>query len=177
MTKGHKKGDKIEAVEIVTGRSVVPFELQVSMATDLACDRSLNTHTRIEFSPSALLCMLHPCPTQIFTHRYPCLLPFPPLQPDRPGRVRDSAARSESAGSTRYSRDPSQPGRSESASLIRVARVSRFDPNQSRPESAVSIRVSQLDPSRLARFEPVQTHPCPCPVQSLASPSSRTFQP
>ena len=108
---------------------------------------------------------------------YPCLLPFPPLQPDQPGRVRDSAVRSKSAGSTRYSRDPSQPGRSESASLIRVARVSRFDPNQSRPESAVSIRVSQLDLSRLARFEPVQTHPCPCPVQSLASPSSRTFQP
>ncbi len=88
-----------------------------------------------------------------------------------PGRIRDSVARSESVGSTRYSRDPRQPGRSESASLIRVARVSRFDPNQSRSESAVSIRVSQLDPSRLAPFEPVQTHPCPCPLQSLASPS------
>jgi hypothetical protein len=45
ITKGHKEGDEIETMEFVAGRCVVPFEL--SMATDLACDRSLDMNTRI----------------------------------------------------------------------------------------------------------------------------------
>jgi hypothetical protein len=134
MTKGHKKGDKIEAVEIVAGRSVVPFELQVSMATDLACDQSLNTHTRIEFSPSALLCMLHPCPTQsshmgilasshsLLSSQISPALPDPrqrgQIRLSRLNQIQSRSESPESAGSTRTSRDPSPPCQSESASLI-----------------------------------------------------------
>jgi hypothetical protein len=148
------------------------------MAKDLACDRPLVTHTNLNSALPHCSACCTPAPPSLHTWvSLPPPLPSSPARSAQPGRIRDSAARSESVGSTRYSRDPSQPGRSESASLIRVARVSRLDPNQSRSKSAVSIRVSQLDPSRLARFEPVQTDPCPCPLQSLASPSSRTFQP
>jgi hypothetical protein len=85
----------------------------------------------------------------------PLLLPFSLARSARPGRIRDSAVRSEPVASTRYGRHPSQPGRSESAILIRVVRVSRLDPIQSRSEPAGTIRVSQLGLSRLARCEPV----------------------
>jgi hypothetical protein len=100
----------------------------------------------------------------------PTLLPFSLARSARPGRIRDSTDRSEPVGSTRYSRDPSQPGRSESAILIRVARVSQLDLIQSRSEPAGTIRVSQIDPSSVALSEPVRADPSLSHVRSSRWP-------
>jgi hypothetical protein len=105
-----------------------------SMATRIPCAPCLVMRTRIA---------LHAAPLQhpIYSHGYPCRLPFPPLCPvDHPAGAETAQPDPSQPARSDPSRDPSPKSQSESAGLIRV---SRPDPTR------VAIRVRRVDPSQL----------------------------
>jgi hypothetical protein len=97
-----------------------------------------------------------PLPHPIYSHEYPCRLPFTPLYPvEHPGPAGAETARQDPSQLARsdLSRDPNPKSQSESAGLIRVSRPDPGDPRRDpspkgQSESTCLIRIVLHDPSK-----------------------------